>query len=365
MALGVAALILVGNRLRPTVPFSLVAVALATVVTVAADLPVADLGKLPAGLPLPSADFLDLGLLGRLVPAALAVAALAALESLLCATVADGMTVGERHDPDRELFGQGVANLAVPFFGGVPATAAIARTAVNVRAGARSRAASLTHALVLLLIISALAPLVGRIPLAALAGVLLATTIRMVEVASLLALVRSTRGDAVVLVLTLVVTVVLDLVTAVAVGVAVAMLLALRSVALSARLEEVPLERGDHSEEEHELLSRHIVAYRIDGPLFFAAAHRFLLELAEVADVRAVILRMSRISTIDATGAKILDEAIARLEHRGIVVLLSGADPAHDQVLERLGVAGHLRADGRILPDTPAAIRRARELVGA
>src|SRR5690606_16377341 len=137
--------------------------------------------------PAPSLAFVDLGAVGSLLPAAFAVCALAALESLLSATVADGMTVGQRHDPDRELFGQGLANLAAPVFGGVPATAAIARTAVNVRSGAGSKLAALTHAVVLLVVVSAFAPLVGSIPLAALAGVLLATTVRMVEVTSLLA----------------------------------------------------------------------------------------------------------------------------------------------------------------------------------
>ena len=242
------------------------------------------------------------------------------------------MSVGERHDPDRELFGQGLANLAAPVFGGIPATAAIARTAVNVRAGAalEARVADPRRR-------------PGRrscwpprrwssgIPLAALAGVLLATTVRMVEAGSLLALARSTRGDALVLALTFTVTVVFDLVTAVAVGIGVAVVLALRAVARTARLEQVPLEPGDHSAEEHALLAEHIVAYRLDGPLFFAAAHHFLLELSEVADVRVVILRMSRVSTIDATGAHVLGDAITRLQRRGITVLLSGIAPGHDR----------------------------------
>ncbi|MEV4727371.1 SulP family inorganic anion transporter, partial [Micromonospora humida] len=310
-----------------------------------------------------SLGFLDPGAVGVLLPSALAVAALAALESLLSATVADGMTVGQRHDPDRELFGQGLANLAAPVFGGIPATAAIARTAVNVRAGAASKLAALTHAVALAAIVLAAAPLVGRIPLAALAGVLLATTVRMIEAGSLWALARATRGDALVLVLTFLVTVAWDLVTAVAVGVAVAVVIALRAVARSARLEQVPLDRGEHSAEEHALLAEHIVAYRLDGPLFFAAAHTFLLELSEVADVRVVILRMSRVSALDATGAHVLGDAIGRLRGRGITVLLSGITPDHDQVLSTLGVADELRRDGLVFPDTPAAIAHARDLL--
>lgn len=306
MALVVAGVMLLGARWRPAVPFSFLTVVAATVVAETAGLDVARIGTLPAGLPAPSIGFLDPGAVTSLLPAALAVAALGALESLLCASVADAMSVGERHDPDRELFGQGLANVVSPLFGGIPATAAIARTAVNVRSGARSRLAALTHAAVLAAIVFSAGGLVGRIPLAALAGVLLATTVRMVEVGSLRAIARSTRGDAAVMVLTFAVTVVFDLVTAVAVGVGVAIVLALRAVARSAQIEQVPLETGDHGDEERRLLAEHIVAYRFDGPLFFGAAHRFLLELSEVADVRVVILRMSRVSTIDATGAGVL-----------------------------------------------------------
>ncbi|SCG37427.1 SulP family inorganic anion transporter [Micromonospora zamorensis] len=360
VALAVAALMLLGARWRPGLPFSLLGVAAATVLAEVVPVDLVRIGALPQGLPAPSLGFLDLGALGVLLPSALAVAALAALESLLSATVADGMTVGERHDPDRELFGQGLANLAAPLFGGIPATAAIARTAVNVRAGAASKLAALTHAVALAAIVLAAAPLVGRIPLAALAGVLLATTVRMVEAASLWALARATRGDAVVLVLTFAVTVIWDLVTAVAVGVGVAVVLALRAVARSARLEQVPLDPGEHSAEEYALLTEHIVAYRLDGPLFFAAAHTFLLELSEVADVRVVILRMSRVTTMDATGAHVLGDAIRRLRGRRITVLLSGITPAHDRVLATLGVADDLRREGLVFPDTPAAIRHAR-----
>lgn len=363
IALSVAALMLLGARWRPRVPFSLIGVALATVVTRVFDVPVATLGHLPSSLPAPSLAFIDPVAISSLATAALAIAALAALESLLCATVADAMTVDEHHDPDRELFGQGLANMVVPLFGGVPATAAIARTAVNVRAGATSRLAAVTHSLVLLAIVFLAAPLVSGIPLAALAGVLFATCVRMVEAGALRALLRSTRSDAVIVTLTFTVTVALDLVTAVGVGVGAAVVLALRSVARTARLEQVPFDTGDHSAEEHALLSEHIVVYRIDGPLFFGAAHRLLLELPDVVDVDVVILRMSRVTTLDATGANVLADAITRLERRGIVVLLSGITPEHDDVLRSLGSASALRAAGRILADTPTAIALARRLL--
>ena len=365
VALVVAALILAGMRWRPAIPVSLAVVVLATLVVNVTGIQVDRIGGLPAGVPAPDLGFFDPQLATALIPSALAVAALGALESLLSAAVADGMTVGKQHDPDRELFGQGIANLVAPLFGGVPATGAIARTAVNARAGASSRLSALIHAAALAVIVLALSPLVGAIPVSALAGVLLATCIQMIKVGSLLAIARAARPDALILLVTLIVTVAADLVTAVAIGAGLAVLLALRSVSRSARLDQVPLDHGDYDRAEHDLLAEHVVAYRIDGPLFFAAAHRFLLELAEVAYVRVVILRLSRVTSLDVTGAQVLGDAISRLERRGIVVLLSGIRPGHDQVLTSLGVARHLRDQGRVFADTPAAISYARDLVNS
>ncbi|WP_433754537.1 SulP family inorganic anion transporter [Nocardia sp. CA-135398] len=358
-ALVVAVVILIGGRYLPKLPFALVAVAVATAVAELCDLNLARIGIIPAGLPAPSLGFVHPDQLGSLVAPALAVAALAALESLLSATAADSMAVGTRHNPDRELFGQGLANIAAPLFGGVPATGAIARSAVNVRSGARTRLAALTHAMILAAIIYLAAPLVADIPVAALAGVLLATTVRMVETASLTAIARASRGDAMIMVTTFLVTVALDLVTAVAVGVGFAIVLALRSVAREARLEQVPLDETEFLAEEHELLRDHIVAYRIEGPLFFAAAHRFLLELAEVTDVKVVILRMSKITALDTTGALVLEDAITKLQRRHITVLMSGLRADHHR---RLSAIGALPAGGdeAIFTDTGAAIDHAR-----
>ncbi|WP_344232285.1 SulP family inorganic anion transporter [Kribbella hippodromi] len=362
IAVVVAASILVGGRLRPVVPFSILAVAAAAVVVEVAGLNVTRIGALPTGLAAPSLSFIDPATLGSLTGAALAVAALAALESLLSAAVADGMGVNHRHDPDRELFGQGLANLITPLFGGVPATGAIARTAVNVRSGAGSRLAALVHAALLAAIIYTAAPLVGKIPLAALAGVLLATSVRMVEVGSIRAMTRATRSDAIVLTLTAVATLALDLVKAVLLGLVVAGALALRAVARSARIRQMPLHPdlpGDHSAEERELLDEHIVAYRIDGPLLFAA-HRFLLELSEVANVSIVILRMSVVSAIDASGALVLKDAIEKLQHRGITVFMSGIRPGHHRTLDALDAINNLRLAGHVFPSTPEAIAAAR-----
>ncbi|RMI30564.1 SulP family inorganic anion transporter [Nocardia stercoris] len=360
-ALLVAVTMLLGGRWLPRVPFALVAVVIATSVATSMRLPLTRIGAIPSGLPAPTLGFVHPGQLAGLIGPALAVAALAALESLLSATAADSMAVGTRHDPDRELFGQGLANIAAPLFGGVPATGAIARTAVNVRAGARTRLAALTHAVVLAAIIYLAAPLVGHIPLAALAGVLLATTVRMVETASLAAIARASRGDAAIMAITFLVTVAMDLVTAVAVGVGIAVLLAVRTVAKEARLQQIPLDSGDHLGEERELLHEHIIAYRLDGPLFFAAAHRFLLELAEVSDVHVVILRMSHVSALDSTGALVLKDAIGKLEQRHITVLMSGLRDDHRRRLTAVGALPN-GGSGHLFAHTPDAIEVARGL---
>jgi SulP family sulfate permease len=360
ITLCVAAGMLIAGRHRPRMPVSLGLVAVAALVVRLGHLHTALIGTIPSGLPAPHLPAVAASELPGLIAPAVAVAVLAALESLMSATVADAMSVDSRHDPDRELFGQGLANLASPVLGGIPATAAIARTAVNVRSGAGSRLAAVTHSVALLAVVLLAAPWVSQVPLAALAGVLIATAVRMVEASSLLALLRSTRRDAAVLVVTAAATVLFDLVTAVLAGLVVAGALALREVARSARLDQTPLSRDDHSSEEHDLLHRHIVAFRLDGPLFFGAAHTALLDLAGVDDVRVVILRMSRVASLDATGASVLADTVKRLEARGITVLLSGVRDEHANVLTRLGVYDQLAHEGHLFTSTPEAIAHAQ-----
>jgi MFS superfamily sulfate permease-like transporter len=359
-AFAVAVLMLLVARRRPSLPVSLLLVLLTTVVVRAADIRTPLIGTIPRGLAAPRLPDTAGISLQQLLGPAVAVAALAALESLLSATVADAMSVGERHDPDREFFGQGMANLVTPLFGGIPATAAIARTAVNVRSGAQSRLAAMTQSLALLAVVLVAARWVSYVPLAALAGVLLATAAQMVQASSLLALLRSTRSDAVVLVITATATVLFDLVTAVLAGLVLAGALALRELARSARVDETPLDHSDHSDEERALLRQHVVAFRIDGPLFFGAAHASLLELAAVQDVRVVVLRMSRVVALDATGAAVLADTVKRLEARGITVLLSGVRDEHSNVLARLGVYDQLAHERHLFRTTPEAIAHAQ-----
>jgi SulP family sulfate permease len=302
---------------------------------------------------------------GTLISAAIAVALLAALESLLSARVADGMADGRRHEPDRELLGQGLANIAAPLFGGMPATGAIARTAVNVRAGARTRLASIVHALVLLGVVALLAGPVGAIPLAALAGVLMVTAIRMVDRASVLAVLGSTRGDAAILVVTATTTVLFDLILAVEVGVVVAAILALRAVARSSAFvpEYVPDADPVAASDEVALLHERILAYRLDGALFFGAAQRFLAELTAISDVRVVILRMPQLQVLDATGAQALGQIIEDLESRHITVLLKGPHPEHLRILRAVGALDRLRHERHVFGNLDEAVEHARSHV--
>ncbi len=366
----VAVVMVVGPRVRRTLPVSLIAVVATTALAEVADLGVTRIGSLPSSLPTPALPALDPARVSELFGAALAIAVLAALESLLSAKVADGMADGPRHDPDRELVGQGLANVLSPMFGGMPATGAIARTAVNVRAGARTRVSSIVHALLLILVVFFGGGLVARIPLAALAGVLMVTAVRMVEIRNARAVLRATRSDALVLVSTAVATIAFDLIVAVEIGIAVAAVLALRMVAQATTVtRETVAESGAGDgavvdvEDEHRLLHDHIVTYRLDGALFFGAAQRFLTALVSVGDVRVVILRLPDLQVLDATGAQAVGEIIEELERRHITVLLKGPSGPHRRVLEAVGALGRLAHENHLFTDLDAAVAHARRHV--
>lgn len=355
----VIAVMVITPRIHRGLPASLLAVIAATVIAVAVDAPVSVIGELPSSLPSPSLPNLDPGLVSDLFGAVIAVAALGALESLLSAKVADGMAGVGRHDPNRELIGQGLANIASPLFGGMPATGAIARTAVNVKAGARTRLAAIVHAAVLIVIVFAGSSLVARIPVAALAGVLMVTAVRMVEVHNIEAIVRATRSDAVILALTAITTVAFDLILAVEVGMAAAAVLALRQLSRTSAPVAEPLPLIDAGMAKA-LRAEHIVSYRLDGALFFGAVQRFLDELTSVGGVRVVILRLPELQMLDATGAQALGEMIETLEGRGITVLLKGPRPEHLRILEEVGAIDRLAHENHLFTDLDDAIAHAR-----
>lgn len=356
----VAAVMLVAAKLHKSLPASLIAVVLVTVAAELLRLDVPRIGALPHSLPAPRLPSFDPAALGGLLMPAVAIASLAAIESLLSARVASGMAGPDSrpsgpYSPDRELTGQGLASIAAGLFGGMPATGAIARTAVNVRSGARTRVSAIVHALVLLAIIYLAAGLVGRIPLAVLGGILMVTATRMVSTRTVNAILRSTRADAAVFVLTALITVAFDLIVAIQIGLAAAALLTLRKFASlsGVRREQIAEVEGDD----------HIAIFRLEGAMFFGAAERILQEISQVKDIQVAIIRLSQVRLLDATGAHALVEVIAALELRGITVLLKGVRPEHLALVTNVGVIRSLRHHRHLFTDLASAIEHARSHV--
>jgi len=278
---------------------------------------------------------LSLGLIRALLPGAFAVAMLGAIESLLSAVVADGMA-RTRHDPDAELLALGVANLVAPFFGGIPATGAIARTATNFRSGGRTPVASMIHALTLLAIVLLLAPLIAFVPMASLAALLLLVAWNMSEVDHFIHTVKvAPRSDVVVLLTCFFLTVVFDMVIAVSVGVVIASLLFMRRMAQTTQGDLVKPDPGALPGP----LPPGIVIYDITGPLFFGAAERAMGALRAIdPNTRAVIFRLEQVPSIDATGLVALESALAELFRHNIEAILVGVKPEVARFLGRAGI---------------------------
>ena len=354
---GIVALLMIGLPwLHRAIPESLTAVVVATVVVAALNLPVATIGKLPSHLPVPAMPDADLGELRTLIGAAIAIAALAAIESLLSARVAATMSPAASYDPDRELVGQGLASVAAGVFGGMPATGAIARTAVNVRSGARTRLAAVVHSLLLLGVVYLATGPVAAIPLSALAGVLMVTSFRMVSIPTVRMILRSTRSDALAFVLTAVVTVCFDLIEAVEIGVVIAAFFSLRTVARRSSVlrEELPGPREPGDER--------IALLRLDGAMFFGAAERISHAItdAERPEVSVVIIRMSQLGMLDATGAHTLAEIAHELEARGITVIIKGVQAEHRALLANVGIFDALRHENHLIDTLDDAVAHAR-----
>ncbi|UEL30479.1 SulP family inorganic anion transporter [Pseudarthrobacter sp. L1SW] len=359
---GVAVVMVLVQKLFRALPASLLAVLLATAAAELFQLGIPRIGPLPHSLPAPAIPAFDLASLGSLAMPAVAVACLAAIESLLSARVAAGMsgpdgTPSGPYSPDRELTGQGLASIAAGLFGGMPATGAIARTAVNVRSGAKTRLSAGVHAVVLLAIVYLASGMVSRIPLAALGGVLMVTAARMVSRRTVTAIVRSTRADAAVFILTATITVAFDLIVAIQIGLAAAALFTLRKFASlsSVQREEIPGPQAEGDE--------HIAVLRLDGAMFFGAAERILQEISQIRDVQVAIIRLSQLRMLDATGAHALVEVISALELQGITVLLKGVRPDHLGLVTNVGVIRSLRHHRHLFEDLDDAVEHARSHV--
>lgn len=303
-------------------------------------------GGVPSGAPTPvlpwneagpedGAFVLDWTTFKALLGPAFAIAMLGAIESLLSAVVADGMT-GFRHNSDAELVGQGFGNIIAPFFGGFAATGAIARTATSIRSGGRSPIAGLTHSVFVLLAVLLLAPLLGWLPMASLAALLMLVAWRMAEAKHVLKSIRiGPRSDAVVLVTCVALTVIFDMVIAVSVGVVLASLLFMRRMAEVGGIQLVGPDHPEHAAITAKL-PHDVLMYDIAGPLFFGAAQKAMSSLHTVKDkVRCVILDIEDVPAIDATGLVNLQSALDRLRIDNIRVLIVGAQPQPMRALRR------------------------------
>ncbi|MCK0112987.1 SulP family inorganic anion transporter [Ornithinimicrobium sp. F0845] len=338
-------------------PVSLLAIVLVTVIAELLNLPLARIGEIPSSLPVPTLPTIDPAVLQTLLTAALAVAALSAIESLLSARVAVDLSGDARYNPDRELVGQGMACMASGAFGGIPATGAIARTAVNVRAGGRTRLSVITHSLVLLGVIYLASGPVSRIPMAALAAVLMLTAVRMVPFREARTILRSTRSDAAVLLLTMVITVMVDLIEAVQFGIAVAAVFALRAVARTSGVRIEPIDSAPDPADAR------ISVYRLTGSMFFGAAERVRSDVSAEGDVEVVILAFSQLRTLDATGANTLAEIVRALEKQGVTVLIKGVPSRHMALMRSVGVIDALRDRRHLFDEFPPALEHARSHV--
>ncbi|WP_144722539.1 SulP family inorganic anion transporter [Cellulosimicrobium sp. TH-20] len=361
----VAATMVLLPRLHAGIPASLVAVVLATVLVEVLGAPVPRIGALPSSLPAPVLPSVTPGALRDLGGAALAIAALAAIESLLSARVAATMVQsgpggGSVYQPDRELVGQGVASVASGLFGGMPATGAIARTAVNVRSGARTRLSAVVHAVVILAVMYLATGPVSRIPLAALAGVLMVTSFRMIGGRTIRSVVGAGRSSAATFAVTAVVTVAFDLVQAIEIGILVAAFFALRTVARASGVHREPLPGPAEPGDEH------VALFRLEGSMFFGAADRVLAEVTDASaheDVAVVVLRLSQLRMVDATGAKALGGLIEGLEARGVTVLVKGVQDRHRALLTNVGALAELRHENHLFDTLDDAVEHARSHV--
>ena len=282
---------------------------------------------------------LTLSSINQLGSAAFAIAMLGAIESLLSAVIADGMT-GKKHDPDAELIGLGIGNIVAPFFGGIAATGALARTATNVRAGARSPFAAVVHSVVVLLAVLLFSPLLAYVPMAALAGLLLLVAWNMSEVRHFLNVLRiAPRSDVFVLLLCFVLTVFFDMVIAVSVGVVLASLLFMRRTAELTHSRILDGSAG--AESEHDLPTG-VALYEIAGPLFFGAAQNAMGAMQSLrTDSRVIILSLGNVPSIDATGFVALESALQRLKLAHKQVVLAGPLPEPRTVFDRANLPQH------------------------
>ncbi len=365
ISLSTIAIILMIRRFRPHWPSLLIAVVIASLATWFLALPVVTIGTrfggIPHGLPAPGLPPLSFAKITEVLPAAFSFAVLGSIESLLSAVVADSMT-GRRHRSNCELVAQGAANIASALFGGICVTGAIARTATNVRSGARGPVAGMLHALFVLLFMIVAAPLASYIPLSALAGVLAVVAWNMAERHAFATLIRATRGDALVLLATFLLTIFRDLMTGIAVGFGLAALLFLHRMA-----EAVEIESGHPMSDEEDgaempydasvATDPDVIVYRISGAFFFGAAVAVTTVLENIAEhPKAYVIDLSAVPLLDSTAAASLEGFVRKARRHDVAIYVTGTQAHLRKILQVHGVRA---PDVTFLSDVDEAIAAA------
>lgn len=320
-------------------------------------------GAIPNSFPQPVIPSVDFDTIRHLIGPAFAIAMLGAIESLLSAVVADGM-IGGSHRSNMELVAQGLGNIVSAIFGGIPATGAIARTATNVRNGARTPLAGITHAIVLLLIMLVAAPWAKLIPMATLAGILVVVAYHMGEWHTFRSLLKSHRSDVLVLLVTFLLTVIFDLVLAIEVGMVLAAFTFMKRMADISHTTVLGESQNDSLfEEELANIPAGVLLYEINGPLFFGASQKFSETLRNLQTTpKILIIRMRHVNLIDATGLHRLKEVVAQYQARKVTIILSGVRPDIYEQLETYKVTKLIGGEN-ILPHISLAINRAIDLM--
>jgi SulP family sulfate permease len=369
-AVSLAVILLWPKNWQRRLPGSIVALLLGTLAVALFQFPVETIGSkfggIPQGLPKLQLPAFSWETIRHLISPAFTIALLAAIESLLCAVVADGM-VDDRHDSNQELMAQGLANIVSPLFGGIAATSAIARTATNVKSGARTPIAGMIHALTLLVIILAAAPLAKFIPLATLSAVLVNVALHMGEWHNFGRLPKWPRSDALVFLAAFGLTVIIDLTVAVEIGMVLAAILFIKRASETTQItavDESTETEGSHHSLAGKVVPSGVMVYRIFGAFLFGAADKLESALKRLKqEPEVLILRMRKVVAMDATGLNALEDLYERLRRKGKHLLLSGA---HTQPLLVMEKAGFLDRIGRenVCPHVEAALARAHELLG-
>jgi SulP family sulfate permease len=362
------AIILVLPRLTKRIPGSIVAMLAATALVAAMGLPVATIGSkfggIPTGLPGFALPVFKIGYVMPLLPSAVTVALLAALESLLSAVVADSMS-GTRHNSNVELVAQGIANLVSPLFGGIPATGAIARTATNIKSGAKTPVAGIVHALTLLLILLVAAPLARFVPLAALSAVLFVVAYNMGEWREIGTIIRLSAADMAVWAATFALTVLADLTVAVEVGMVLAAMLYIKRVSATTTIVPVT-QKLIRDGRAHVLpdspIPANVAILRIHGPFLFGMTEKLAEETANLNKFPAVVIvRLRHMTALDATGVHALEVLAKRLRQSGRTMLICGARSQPAELLKKADMTKEIGHEN-ILPHVGAALQRAREI---